>query len=112
MRSHNRVVEADVGIVVVAGNLFNLGNVAVALVCARSNRVDGQSQVFCFGGGLLCPDARFNVGCLARMDAEVLGNHGELRTAASLQEEDLVIVRHFHQLPHLGFRMLDDRLIS
>ena len=110
MRSHDCVVKANVGVVVVAFDFFNLGNVGIIFVFAGSDYVNLDSKMARFGGGFLGPNAGLDIGGLSCMDSQVLRHHSELRGAASLQEQNLVVVRHLHQFADARLRVLNDGL--
>ena len=111
-RAVDRVVHADVEVIRVLreGCGVQIRNVGEGLILRGSHHVGlavAGSLLVSLGG----PLARQHEVGLAALRHQVHRDHRKLRGSASLQEQNLVIVRNPHHFPQKTFRGVNDALV-
>ena len=109
----NGVVHADINIVGVLTEhgLVCLGDVGEGLVCGGSDRLCVAVALRLLES-LLCPLTGYDVVSLVILVHEVEGNHRELRGAAALKEQNLVVIGNVHYLSEKRLSILDNLVIG
>ena len=109
VRALDRVVEADIRVIVIARDFIDFRDIAKIAVFRRRGDIDGN-VFFRFFDRFTRPHAGIDIDRFARTYAEIQRHHRKLSRTAALQKHDFVVVGHAHEFPHHSFRVLNDRL--